>query len=86
MSFLAATQDGDGTSIFIEAPYLDSQGPGKKNADCSSHMTVSSMVPNPCEDVNRETTSFTTPPRSSIEAVLKNLVILTENTCVRISF
>ena len=56
MSFLAATQDGDGTSIFIETPYLDSQGPGKKNADCSSHMTVSSMVPNPCEDVNRETT------------------------------
>ena len=31
-------------------------------------MTVSSMVPNPSENVNRETTSFATPPTSSIKA------------------
>ena len=45
----------------------DSPGPSKKNVDCSYRMKVSSMVPNPFENVNRETTSFTTPPTSSIK-------------------
>ena len=45
----------------------DSPGPSEKNVDCSSHMAVSSMVPNPSENVNRETTSFATPSTSSIE-------------------
>ena len=43
----------------------DSPGP---SVDCSPHMAVSSMVPNPSENVNRETTSFATPPTSSIKA------------------
>ena len=45
----------------------DSSGPSEKNVDYSSHMAVSSMVPNPSENVNRETTSFATPPTSSIK-------------------
>ena len=45
----------------------DSVGPSKKDVDCGCHMAVSFMVPNPFENVNRETTSFTTPPTSSIE-------------------
>ena len=45
----------------------DSSGPSIKNVDCSSHMAVSSMASNPFENVNREITSFTTPPTSSIE-------------------
>ena len=43
----------------------DSPGPSEKNVDCSSHMAVSSMVPNPSENVNRETTSFAAPSTSS---------------------
>ena len=45
----------------------DSPGPNENNVDCSSHMAVSGMVPNPSENVNRETTSFATPPTSSIK-------------------
>ena len=45
----------------------DSPGPSAKNIDCRSHIAVSRMVPNPSENVNRETTSFTTPPTSSIK-------------------
>ena len=39
----------------------------KKNVDCSPHMEVSSMAPNPFDNVNRETTSFTTQATSSTE-------------------
>ena len=45
----------------------DTPGPNEKNVDCRSHMAVTSMVPNPSENVNRETTSFATPPTSSIK-------------------
>ena len=41
--------------------------PSKKNVDCNSHMKVSSLVPNPSENVNRETTFFATPSTSSIK-------------------
>ena len=45
----------------------DSADLSEKNVDCSSHMAVSSLVPNPSENINRETTSFTTPPTSYIK-------------------
>ena len=45
----------------------DSPGLSKANVHCSFHMAVLSMVSNPSENVNRETTSFTTPPTSSIK-------------------
>ena len=45
----------------------DSPAPSEKNVGCSSHMAVSGMVPNPSENVNRETTSFATPPTSFIK-------------------
>ena len=45
----------------------DRPGSNEKNVDCNSHMAVSGMVPNPSENVNRETTSFATPPTSSIK-------------------
>ena len=45
----------------------DSPGSSKKNVDCSSRMAVSSMVPNPSENINREITSFVTPPTSSVK-------------------
>ena len=45
----------------------NSAGPNKKNVDCIFHMAVSSMVSNSFENVNRETTSFTTQPTSSFE-------------------
>ena len=44
----------------------DSPGPSEKNVDCSSHMAVSGITPNPSENVNREATSFATPSTSSI--------------------
>ena len=46
----------------------DSPGSSEKNVDCSSHMTVSCMVPKPSENVNRETTYSVTPPTFSIKA------------------
>ena len=45
----------------------DSPDLSEKNVDCSSHMAVSSLVPNPSENINRKTTSFTTPPTSYIK-------------------
>ena len=45
----------------------DCPGASKNNFDCSSHMAVSSMVPNPSENVNKETTYFSTPPTSSLD-------------------
>ena len=45
----------------------DRTGPNKVNVDCSFHMAVSSIVSNPSENVNRQTTSFTTTPTSYIK-------------------
>ena len=41
--------------------------PSEKNVDCSSHIAISSNVTNLSENVNRETTYFTTPPTSCIK-------------------
>ena len=43
------------------------QGQVKRMFNCTFHMAVSSMVLNPSENFNRETTSFATPPTSSIK-------------------
>ena len=56
-------------TFFSDKQGLKKNNPGaiEKNVDSSSRMVVSSMVPNPSENLNRETTSFTTPPKSSIK-------------------
>ena len=51
----------------IQGLKKDNPGPNENNVDCSSHMAVSSMVANPSENVNRETTSFATLSTSSIK-------------------
>ena len=45
----------------------DSPRQGEKNVNCSSRKTVSGMVPNPSENVNREISSFTSPTTTSIK-------------------
>ena len=59
----------------------NSAGPSKKSVDCSSQIAVPSMIPNPSENVNRETTSFTTPPTSSIEPLGSNTPIKNIRIC-----
>ena len=56
-------------TFFNDKKGLKKYNPGasEKNVDSSSHMAVSSMVPKPSENINRETTSFATPPTSSIK-------------------
>ena len=58
----------------------DSPGPSKKNADCSSHMAISIMVPNPSENVNRETTYFITPPHLLLNHEAQTHPLITSKT------
>ena len=51
----------------IQGLKKDNPGPNENNVDCSSHMVVLSMVPNPSENVDREITSFATLSTSSIK-------------------